>query len=498
VSGLATTFGGRRLLPAVAGLTGGPVFVALAAQLSPAIAAAGMLAGLAAGAVIVWPYLGFLLTAAMVPLERIGRLTDDSSTYGFSLMRAVGLLTLAGVLLRQMLLRQPVRLSRPFLLYASYIGVGLLTLTYTTDWAYGVRAAGAALGNLMFLFVVINIVKSPAHARAAIACWLAATTAIGIFTIYQWHNPAAVISEDRFQSTGERVGDERFSTVLSDKSEYQNLDETPRALGSTSHPAVYGINVILTLPFFSYLLRSVRGGWMKGAVAACGAVACYNIVLTNTRAAIITLCFTLLLIVLTGLVRFSTRLLVAGVAAAALCLPLTPASLYNRIFSATSYTVGGSDTLRARFAYWSEAVNIAMDGKNWAFGIGLGNQSELPRRLSERMYMPPNSTVHNEYLQSLIETGLVGYGILIAFMVSLYRRCVSGERRFRASGDGVTADLMLASRVALLSVLFYGTQVDVLHFPLKGWWLAMGLAVVLSDSVSRPSTLQVRPAAGAA
>ena len=74
----------------------------------------------------------------------------------------------------------------------------------------------------------------PAHARVAIVCWLAMTAAIGLFTIYQWHNPAAVISEDRFQSTGERVGEQRFSTVLSDKSEYQLLEETPRALGSTS------------------------------------------------------------------------------------------------------------------------------------------------------------------------------------------------------------------------------------------------------------------------
>src|SRR6267154_2261491 len=130
-------------------------------------------------------------------------------------------------------------------IYAGYLGLGLLTLTYTDDWAYGVRAASAMLGNLLFLFMVINVVKSPAQARVAIVCWLAMTAAIGLFTIYQWHNPAAVISEDRFQSTGERVGEQRFSTVLSDKSEYQLLEETPRALGSTSHPAVYGINVIL-------------------------------------------------------------------------------------------------------------------------------------------------------------------------------------------------------------------------------------------------------------
>jgi hypothetical protein len=38
-----------------------------------------------------------------------------------------------------------------------------------------------------------------------------------------------------------------------------------------------------------------------------------------------------------------------------------------------------------------------------------------------------------------------------------------------------------AGRVALLAVLIYGTQVDVLHFPLKGWWLAMGLVVAITE-----------------
>jgi len=51
----------------------------------------------------------------------------------------------------------------------------------------------------------------------------------------------------------------------------------------------------------------------------------------------------------------------------------------------------------------------------------------------------------------------------------------------RQDGDEASALMMAAARVALLSMLFYATQVDVLHFPLKGWWLAMGIAVALSE-----------------
>ena len=61
----------------------------------------------------------------------------------------------------------------------------------------------------------------------------------------------------------------------------------------------------------------------------------------------------------------------------------------------------------------------------------------------------------------------------------------------RNGGDPGTAWLMTAARVALLSLLIYATQVDVLHFPLKGWWLAMGIVVALTERhtwrTSRPA-----------
>src|SRR5262249_3678970 len=156
---------------------------------------------------------------------------------------------------------------------------------------------------------------------AAILCWLLSTVAIGVFTMYQWHNPAAIISEDPFNSTGQRSSDDRFSTVLSDASEYQVLDQTPRALGTTSHPAVYAINVILLLPFVASLFRTTRTPALRALIVAAAAIACYNVVLTNTRAALITMAIVMLLIVATGLIRASGALLAAAAVGAVLALP---------------------------------------------------------------------------------------------------------------------------------------------------------------------------------
>ena len=472
-----------RLCALAAASAGGPAVVAISALASPIAAAALAGGALLATAIALWPVAGLLLSAAVVPLERIGRLTNDSSMYTFSLMRAIGLVTLAGIALHVAIGRRRVHVPAPLLLYGVYVGLGLLTLSHTTDWTYGVRAASAMFGNLLFLFVTITLVRTSRHATWAVMAWLLTTTAIGLFTAYQWHNPASIVTENRFNTTGERTQDERFATVLYDTSEYEVLDRTPRALGSTSHPAVYGINVILALPFYAYVLRLTRGRWLRACVAAAGLVACYNAVLTNTRAVIVTLLVTLLLIALTGLIRVRLPLVGLALVASLALMPFVPSALYDRVFDPQNYRLGRSETMRARLTYWTEGVNILQD--HWLLGIGIGNQTELPRRLRDRMDMPDNSTVHNEYLQSLLESGLMGYPWLVAFIAALWIRCRRGRRLLAALGRPDEAWLMQACFVALLSVLFFGTQVDVLHFPLKGWWLVMGLAIVLSDHARR-------------
>jgi O-antigen ligase len=453
------------------------MLVLLALQASPLLAASALCALTVVGLIVAVPYWGFLLTAAVVPLERIGRLTNDSSLATISLMRIMGMLTLAAMLLHLLLKRRKLVITLPGVLYTLYFVVGLLTLVHTRDFEFGVRASSAILGNLLFFLLVVNIVRTPAHARAAILCWLLTTTAIGAFTIYQWHNPSAVIREDAFNSTGQRASDERFSTVLADASEYAVLAPTLRALGTTSHPAVYAINLILALPFFAYAYRTTSGTLWRIAIACAGAVTCYNVVLTNTRAALMALVVVLVLIAATRLVRVTAAGVGAAVLACALALPFVPGAIWDRVLDTANYSVDRSETLRARLTYWNEGLSMLSD--NWLLGIGIGNQTELPRRLRERMYMPPNSTVHNEYLQSFLETGLLGYPLLIGFVVVLYRRSQRCERLFVRHGATGDALILRASRVALCAVLIYALQVDVLHFPLKGWWLAMGIVAAL-------------------
>lgn len=461
---------------ACTGLSVGPLAVYLSA--SSFTLACGLLIGVVVSvSMLMWPFWALFLTVISVPIERIGRFTNDSSQYTFSLMRAMGLITLAALLLQVSVLRRKLRVPLPTVLYGIYLLFGLFSLTYTTDSFDGIRQLPAFFGNLLFLFLIPNLVRTRPQVKLLLVAWLTVTTAIGVFTIYGWHKGSAV-TDSRFHSTGERSTDERFAVVLQDQAEFDLDAKIPRALGPTSHPAVYAINNIMTLPFFAWLITYSQKNRYSFLAAAGGLVVIYNVLLTNTRAALIAMCFVLALIVVTGLIRLNWRIAAVVVVLAFTAVPLLPSALYARIFRTSNYTAQRSATLSARFLYWGAAWDAFTEHP--LLGVGIGNQSEIPARVKS-IHTPANSSAHCEYLFSLIEVGLIGYSVLVSFFVVLYRRCRKTERFFRSTGERETAAILTAARVLFWGVLFYALQVDCFHFPLKGWWLVMGLVLALSD-----------------
>jgi hypothetical protein len=413
-----------------------------------------------------------------VPLERLGRFSNDADTITFSLMRVTGLLGIAALAIHWFIGRRRLSFPLPFVLYGSYILIAALSLVDTTDQVKGVQELTAMVGNALFLLLIVNVVKRKEQVRLPIVLWLATTLAVGAFSVYQWHSHAAVVQIDRYDNSGLRSTDDRFSTVMEDFGEFDTIGSVRRVLGPTSSPAVYGINIILTLPFYFYLFRTTRNLWMRLFCAAGLVLGTYNVILTNTRAAVVALAVTLVCVFWTKLARLKFIGIVGVVVLAALLVPFLPSFLLERIFRVDSYTVDKSATLRIRLTYWQTAADIFAD--HWLLGCGIGNQNELPKRLSN-MAMPANSSVHNEYLESLIETGIAGYPVIVFFMIVLYRRCRRAEKIFEAQGDVATALFLTAARCGFYAVLFYGLQSDVLHFTLKGWWLSMGLAVALAQ-----------------
>lgn len=107
-----------------------------------------------------YPEYALLLTVALIPIERFGRFTDDNTHFTISLMRIMGVLVLGILIVHKLVKNESFSFGKPFFLYAGYAGLALLSIVYTTDFLGSVRAASTIVGNLLFYFVVINMVTN--------------------------------------------------------------------------------------------------------------------------------------------------------------------------------------------------------------------------------------------------------------------------------------------------------------------------------------------------
>jgi O-antigen ligase len=444
---------------------------ASASGVSPLMLLALPVAAGGAAVLLLWPSLAFLLTSTIIPVERLGRLTDDSAMYTISLMRIVGTAALGSFLLHALIRRQRIVFGAPFWLYAGYFTLAVLGLFHTSDQLGTVRALGALLGNLLFLWLVINMGRDPRLARLALICWLLATVGAGLYTVYGWHFGQSV----GWEELGAK--DNRFSAVLADDSEVESLDIVARATGPTSHSAVYGINLLLTLPVFLFFLKHATNAWLKVAIVGGLALTLYNVLLTNTRATMLIAGMALLLCGLRGLYRVTAGGIVMVLLAGAAMLPFVPDAVWNRVLDMSNYTAQKSATLRIRLDYWAAGLQVI--GDNWLSGVGVGNQREVPRYL--RVVGPEQTTVHNDYIQTAMETGVLGWALFFGFVALMFAAAVRARRLAARRPDPALLhpDFFVAVQVSMLTTLVYALQVDVFHFPLKGWWLLAGLTWAL-------------------
>ncbi len=461
-------------------MASGAALVVLATQSSPVLALGALVAVCLFALLVRYPSVGLFITAAVIPLERMGRLTEDASAYTVSVMRVVGMLALAALVVHHLLNRLRFKVDLPLVLYAGYFGFAALTIAYTTDQSGTIRACGAILANLLFFFLVTNLTQTKRHADTAIMVWLAASVLAGIYTIYDWHIGSHDLASVDFGQVdpgrGEQETGYRFTTIWEDRAEWETTSSVRRAMGPTSHSAVYGINLILTLPFFAYLLRRARNGLARTLLTMGALIISYNLLLTNTRAAILVGIGVMALCVARGLLRPTIPQLAGAMVVGALLFFVIPSDIYARMLDLSSYTSDRSATLRIRLDYWAAGWRLIED--HWLTGVGVGNQNAVPEYAAT--IGPSRTTVHNEYIQTALEVGVGGWLLFIGFVGVLLWYGVAASTMFRQRRDTQEEYwLMVACQIAMVGVLVYGLTVDVFHFPLKGWWLVAAITAVM-------------------
>jgi hypothetical protein len=470
------------------GCTGSVIVAVLANATSPLVALLGALGLIAGCAMMMSPPFAMLALCFSLPFERIGRLTDDFDAVAISVNRMLGVVALGSLLLHVALRKKKLRFGTAFFLYGGYTVVALLS----NCWAYSpeetFRQCFGILGNLLFFFVVVNLIRSYPEAKRAVVVWLLASIAAGIFSLGDYYlGFSHAVADDEMGLTSKRM-----TTVVDDGAEARSIGANVRRLfGTTAHPTLFGLNMLMAVPFLFWVMRWNRGLlrllWFVGLL-----VAVFCIVLSNTRAVF-------LLAIFTGLFCLCRRLLWPNVQAviglalvAVVVVPFIPEDVYRRMLDPALYTFSKGDSLRVRLKFWEKSWDMIQD--TWTHGIGVGNQTALLERITDEDtgYLSPvglRASAHNEYIWVMVEVGIVGYLLFWGFVATVTRasfRAAKWLRRVPNSADEYF--FLIACQVVIVGVLLFALQSEAFHYPLKAWWLAAGISCNMLEIAKRKRT----------
>ncbi len=208
-----------------------------------------------------------------------------------------------------------------------------------------------------------------------------------------------------------------------------------RIMSTFGNPIFFAAHIVCVLPIAIGLLLSQRSAWRRLLLIVFIAASLAALYYTQTRAAYIAFGSSLLIMLLMGTRSGKTRLLLAGTLL-----------IGAGIFAFMTRDIWSRQ--QAHLLIWRDSM--AMWAQNPLLGTGPGTfHIYFPGFASEqlRSIWPQEQFIvndaHNEYVQFLTETGIVGFGIflwlLITFLVLAWRRVRTVESSDRPLALGLCA-----------------------------------------------------------
>lgn len=91
------------------------------------------------------------------------------------------------------------------------------------------------------------------------------------------------------------------------------------------------------------------------------------------------------------------------------------------------FTTEIAESLKARVSFWKDTIHYAQKVNPWV-GWGIGNFKQVMPRAKTGQYTEIEGRLyeaHNEYIQTLFETGIIGLSIVALFIANIFRRFIS-------------------------------------------------------------------------
>ncbi len=264
----------------------------------------------------------------------------------------------------------------------------------------------------------------------------------------------------------------------------EDLQDRPRAGGTTGSPLPYGQQLLVLVPLG--LWGMLHGGsFLKRAAGGYAtAAALTGIGLSFSRSIYIALAVVLVAYAL--YLRLSARYLVLVVPLVAVLFWLAPSELSARITSLESLLPSQENAgIRDEVSFNRRSVEMMMAVMMFVdhpiLGVGGANYPALyPEYIRATGSPVPDEerTPHSYYLEIAAEHGLVGFVIWSSILLILWLRLRSARRLFRAAGDHRMAELAAALQFGFLGFLVTALF---LHgaYP-QFFWLQISMAIALA------------------
>jgi O-antigen ligase len=222
------------------------------------------------------------------------------------------------------------------------------------------------------------------------------------------------------------------------------------------HGSIYGsyvnhnhyaglMEMLVPIPFVLSMGHLLRGG-KRALVGSCAVLMAATIFLSRSRGGI--LAFVLEMALFAALTlgkRRSPRIALGTTAVCVLILALL-------IFLGKGHVLGRLGDLGPDMRLNITKDNLRMFSKRPIGGWGLGTfPTVYPSYRSFYTNLFVNEA-HNDYAQLLVETGLLGFGLMLSFLVRMYQRALTSSRRWEFRWDGAVS---LAALLGCTGILFH-------------------------------------------
>lgn len=380
--------------------------------------------------------IGFVITVARVEFGLLllvfltyTRLSDIAYHYhgAPSIAKSFVVLLLIALLVRWAIFReQPERWQKPLLLTTLYGLVGLGSMLYAAEPLLVWDALRDYVKDALIAVVAASLLSRGPLFRRALWAFLLAGILIGSFSVYQFLTKTFTNNYGGFAQA-------EYMQITTGTNDY-------RIAGVVGDPNFFAQIMVVLVPIALERVLHERRPFLRFLAGVALLLSALSVLYTYSRGGFLALAVSLLIFLFLFPPRPERVPLLA--LAILVVMSFVPPSYYQRIlsinlaFSAPQTQFRSTD--KAIQGRTSELLTgLAMFGDHPLFGVGLKNYAYLYPYYSKSIGLAPSASqrsAHNLYLETLAETGTVGFFVFSLMIWTTLRSIWMARRRFIEAG----------------------------------------------------------------